>query len=178
MFTINLRGYAVNHLKSIIASALICAFASTATIADTVIYLVRHAEKQSEGTHDPSLTERGHKRAEVIAQKLATVGLKAIYSTNYKRTIETAAPTAKLTGLAVASYDPRALEAFANELKKGALPALVVGHSNTTPVVVNFLAGTNYPLLEDHQYDHLYMVTVKDDGTASVAIEFVEPLTP
>jgi len=168
----------VKHLKKVVASALICAFASTAAFADTVIYLVRHAEKQSDGTNDPSLTERGHKRAEVTAQRLAAAGLKAIYSTDYKRTRETAAPTVELTGVAVTSYDPRRLKAFASELKKGTLPALVVGHSNTTPVVVNFLAGTNYPLLEDHQYDHLYVVTIKEDGTASVAIEFVEPLTP
>ena len=168
----------MSHLTKIFAAALACVFASSVINADSVIYLVRHAEKQSDGTHDPSLTERGHKRADVTAQRLAAAGLKAIYSTDYKRTRETAAPTVKLTGVAVTSYDPRALEAFANELKKGTLPALVVGHSNTTPVVVNFLAGTNYPLLEDHQYDHLYVVTLKEDGTASVMIEFLEPLTP
>ena len=168
----------MNYLKTIVASALICAFASTAAIADTVIYLVRHAEKQSDGTHDPSLTKPGYKRAKVTSQRLATADLKAIYSTDYKRTRETAAPTAKLTGLAVTSYDPRALETFARELKNTVLPALVVGHSNTTPVLVNFLAGTKYPLLEDHQYDHLYVVTLKEDGTTSVTIEFIEPLTP
>lgn len=168
----------MNHLTKIFAAALVCVFASSVINADSVIYLVRHAEKQSDGTHDPSLTKAGHERADTTAKHLANANLKMIFSTDYKRTQETAAPTAKMTGLPVISYDPRALEAFATELKDTAKSSLVVGHSNTTPVLVNFLAGTNYPLLEDHQYDHLYVVTLKEDGSASVAIEFIKPLTP
>jgi len=168
----------MKSLKKVVAAVLISAFATTAAFSDSVIYLVRHAEKQSDGTRDPSLTKPGHKRALATAEKLASSGLKIIYSTDYKRTQETAAPTAKMAGLDIVSYDPRALEAFAAQLKQTTLPALVVGHSNTTPVLVNFLAGTDYPLLEDHQYDHLYVVTLKDDGTASVAIEFINPRTP
>lgn len=168
----------MKHLKIIFACALICMGATTVSFADSVIYLVRHAEKQSDGTKDPSLTETGHARAKATAKILADTKLKSIYSTDYKRTRETAAPTADMTGLKPIVYDPRALESFAEMLKKAELPALVVGHSNTTPVLVNFLAGTKYPLLEDHQYDHLYVVTLKDDGSATVSIEFVEPLTP
>jgi len=168
----------MNQLKNFFAAALVCIFASTTIAADSIIYLVRHAEKQSDGTHDPSLTKAGHERAQATAKRLTDKGLKAIFSTDYKRTKETAAPTAKATGLLVQSYNPRTLEAFAKELKLAPTTALVVGHSNTTPVLVNFLAGTKYPLLEDHQYDHLYIVTLKDEGAASVTIEYIEPLTP
>jgi len=168
----------MKYLSKLLAIAFVCIFAATTTWADTVIYLVRHAEKQSDGTRDPSLTDAGNVRAQAVAHRLSNAGLTKIYSTNYKRTQETAAPSAQMASLDVTPYDPRALEAFAIELKKLTTPALVVGHSNTTPVVANFLTGGQLPLLEEHQYDHLYVVTLKDDGTASVAIDFIEPRTP
>ncbi|MBL4671387.1 MAG: hypothetical protein JKX81_03935 [Arenicella sp.] len=38
--------------------------------ADGTFYLVRHAEKQDDGTKDPHLTEQGQKRTEYLAQQL------------------------------------------------------------------------------------------------------------
>ena len=65
----------------------------------TTFLLVRHAEKET--GDNPSLTTAGAARAEELARVAADLGIDAIYSTRYKRTRETAGPTAKATGIEV-----------------------------------------------------------------------------
>jgi broad specificity phosphatase PhoE len=149
--------------------------AAEATSAETIYYLVRHSEKQSDGTRDPSLTTDGLLRANNVAAFLRDKSVTAIYSSDYKRTQETAAPTAALFMLPVRTYDPSALKAFADNLKNQTGRVLVVGHSNTTPVLANLLAGTSHPDLEEHQYDYLYIVRKSDDGVFDVKVICTEP---
>lgn len=65
----------------------------------TVVYLVRHAEKDSGS--DPGLTEQGAARALKGAQELQHVDFDAIYATSYRRTRETVAPSAAMRGLPI-----------------------------------------------------------------------------
>lgn len=135
------------------------ACASAPPPVENTIYLVRHAEK-ADG-QDPSLTLIGRARAEILAQELEDAGLTGIYSTDYKRTRETAAPAAKATGLPVIRYDPRSLESFASMLRNTPGTLLVVGHSNTTPELVDLLGGKpGTPIDEASEYDRLYVLTV------------------
>ena len=135
------------------------ACASSTAHPETTIYLVRHAEKQA--GDDPSLTLVGQARAEILAQELQDAGLTAIWSTDTKRTRETARPTARATGLPVQIYDPSRLDAFAKQLKAAPGAVLVVGHSNTTPQLVKALGGKpGTPIDEAIEYDQLYVVTV------------------
>jgi broad specificity phosphatase PhoE len=62
----------------------------------TRIYLVRHAEKITSNLkdHDPLLTDLGLK-SHCTFQEIKTKPLNAIYSTDYKRTQNTAMPTAE-----------------------------------------------------------------------------------
>ena len=144
---------------------------------DTVIYLVRHAEKLADT--DPGLTEQGVARAEALANLLKDAGITQVFSTDYKRTRMTAAPTAIKNKVAVTLYDPRALKAFSEQLTAMAKSAtgniLVVGHSNTTPVVANFLTNGDYPMLNEDQYDHLYVVRQAEDGSLKAKIEYFNP---
>lgn len=150
----------------------------SAQALDATFYLVRHAEKQDDGTRDPALTEAGTKRAQTIADMLKTVDLTAVYSTNYKRTRSTAQPTAKQAGLELKFYDPRQLEAFADKLKTLSGNFLIVGHSNTTPVLAGALTGQAMEEIQHHQYDRIYIVTVSDEGEAKLSLKFSEPRTP
>lgn len=134
----------------------------------TIVYLVRHAEKEATDGRDPLLTKEGMERADRLQTLLQAVEMDAIYSTNYQRTQLTAAPTAKNKELDVESYDPRALDAFANQLKqeKKGQKILVVGHSNTTPTLANALIGqTQFTKLDESEYGHLFVVVIKEDGT-------------
>ncbi|MCI5047751.1 MAG: histidine phosphatase family protein [Aquisalinus sp.] len=137
---------------------------------ETTVYLVRHAEKQAGA--NPSLTEAGETRADQLAERLADAELQYIHSTNYKRTLETAAPVAQELGLEVQLYDPRDLPAFARQLKEQGGRHLVVGHSNTTPALVSALGGDpGTPIDEKSEYDRLYIVTFYADSTVSTDLQ-------
>ncbi|MDB9782720.1 histidine phosphatase family protein [Winogradskyella sp.] len=140
----------------------------------TTYYLIRHAEKdQSDKTNrDPHLIEAGIKRANQWANVLKDVTFDMVYSSNYNRTKETAAPTAKANNVEVSFYDPRNLnsEKFQNTTKGKTV--LVVGHSNTTPMFVNKLLGKKkYDMIAEDNNSNLYIVTVsKNSKTATVLV--------
>ena len=138
----------------------------TSTVAKHEIYLVRHAEKQK--GDDPALTEAGKARAETLAELLSDKGLTEIYSTDYKRTRETAAPIAERTRLEVQLYDASDLEAFAEVLKSKQGVLLVVGHSNTTPPLAAALGGDpGTPIDESTEYDRLYVIDLSGNEPVS-----------
>ena len=133
----------------------------------TTIFLVRHAEKDK--GRNPPLTTAGQERAQHLAEILAKENLDAIYSTNYLRTQQTAQPTAAAQGLAIQDYDPGDLPAFAEQLLRG--PAgrriLIVGHSNTTPVLAGLLTdGEAQPHFSEDDYGNLLIVNRSTDGAA------------
>ena len=125
----------------------------------TTIYLVRHAEKEL-NSKDPVLTDCGEKRAKSFAHFLEKVKLDEIYSTEYKRTISTAEPTAKAKKLKIKTYNPRKLKDFANYLLKLKKDVLVVGHSNTTPVLAGLLVGEDIGSISEKIYDRIYQVVL------------------
>jgi len=135
----------------------------------TVIYLVRHAEKAKEGGRDPLLTMEGKERADRLKDILFNANIEEIYSTDYKRTQLTAAPLATAINKTIQSYNPRELTAFAKQLKSGSIGKriLISGHSNTTPTLTNALLGVEqFAMLEETQYDHLFVVTIDKNGKA------------
>ena len=142
------------------------AFANTEQYSHSV-YFVRHFEKvtpaDKQVDRDPSLTTVGERRALNLAGLLAQQPLKAIYSTQYKRTMQTALPTALAHNLTVTHYDPRKLEPFATLLATLGHDALVVGHSNTTPYLVNVLTGQNISLSES-DYGNVFVIRFSQMG--------------
>ncbi|MDB2437815.1 histidine phosphatase family protein [Hellea sp.] len=129
--------------------------------SDATYYLVRHAEKTTDKS-DPSLTQQGQKRAKDLAQKLSKAPLTAIYSSDYVRTRDTAAPTATAKDLKVVIYDPRDLDGFAKELLDQKGHILIIGHSNTTPQLSALLGGPEgTPIVEATEYDRLYILKRK-----------------
>lgn len=143
------------------------------TVAAHQIYLVRHAEKQTGS--DPALTEAGHQRAVLLADLLADKGVTHIHSTNYRRTLETAAPLAERLGLPVELYDPSDLEVFADALASMPGIHLVVGHSNTTPPLAEALGGDpGTEIDEASEYDRLYVITLSTENVDSRIERFGE----
>jgi broad specificity phosphatase PhoE len=132
-------------------------------------YFVRHFEKQT--GPDPQLTAQGRDRAQALAAMLEKQDIQGIYSTNYKRTLATAQPLAELLNMSIRQYDPRLLEEFAEELQQQN-HMLVVGHSNTTPELVNFMGGQAQPM-QGSDYGTLYKVTA-DNGNMATTILWVK----
>ena len=135
-----------------------------------VVFLVRHAEKLS-GGHDPDLSAAGFERAKELAAVLRDSGITHIHSSDYIRTRKTAAPVAATLGLEVALYNPRELPALVDELRKAGGTHLVVGHSNTTPSMVELLGGDPGGAIDEPgEYDRLYVVTIDADGLAHTVL--------
>lgn len=141
-----------------------------------VIYLVRHAEKVvGPGDHerDPPLTDTGLARAQYLAYVLKAAGIEKIYTTDYRRTRQTAEPLAQKLRQQPEVYDPRRLRAFARQLKKSKSHSLVVGHSNTTPQLVELLGGAGgQPIDEATEYDRLYIVIRNGDNVETLLQRF------
>lgn len=136
-----------------------------------VIFLVRHGEKCTDQGDDPALTVSGTQRSSDLARTLKDVPLEAIYSTPFRRTIATAQPTATLHGLDIIETPTESgfLEKLATRLMAGSEKyVLVSGHSNTTPKLVNLLAGTALDDLHDDVYDRLYIVETRSGGRVDV----------
>jgi len=138
------------------------------------IYLVRHAEKQTEGKN-PRLTPCGKKRAEQLATLLSVANIKSIYSTSYQRTMSTAAPLSRKQNIAIKNYDPRELEQFALHLKQLKENALIVGHSNTTPQLTQLLSNQKIAALSEKEFQTLYQVQFIEGQ--SYLTKLTQPLT-
>jgi broad specificity phosphatase PhoE len=125
------------------------------------IYLVRHAEKQTL-PDDPPLTSCGEKRAVAMNEFWADVPIDAVYSTDYKRTMGTAAPVADAKDLKIQTYAPNALEALKEMLMTKQQDAIVVGHSNTTAVLAGLLIGEEMGSFDESIYNRIYQVVVSN----------------
>jgi len=148
----------MNMIKTVGVLVLLSFVGLELACANGTYYLVRHAEKQVDGTPNPSLSEQGRVRANFLAQHLSLAGITKIYSTDYRRTRQTAEPLAELLGITVASYNPEKLDDFANLLKTQTGQILIVGHSNTTPILASLLSGKTVAAIEDDEYDNLYQI--------------------
>jgi len=133
------------------------------------IILVRHADRNAGMTPDVLLSPLGEERARELARVLKDANIRAIFTTEVRRTQQTAEPTAKefhLEPVIIAAAD---VDALAARLK--ALPddetVLVVGHSNTVPALVERLGGS-VPAMADGEYDRLVAVTTSRNGKPAI----------
>lgn len=133
------------------------------------VFLARHAEK-ADG-NDPSLTDQGKRRAKKLATILATRSVSHVFSTNYKRTRETAQPTAASNKLKLTYYRQlNELKRLIDETPEDAT-ILVIGHSNTVGPTSASLGGTKVSLAED-QFNNLYALDYQSDSKATPKTTF------
>lgn len=135
----------------------------------TTFYLVRHAEKDY--GDDPVLIKQGTERSERLKEILKNVDLAAVYSTDTKRTMATALPTAEDHDLNIVSYRPNLLRELSEKLRSlyRGKSVLIVGHSNTTPAMANYLTDSDeHPRFSELDYTNLYLVTLPRIGAPDV----------
>jgi 2,3-bisphosphoglycerate-dependent phosphoglycerate mutase len=169
----------MKHLPLILFSLLLISCAEHKTsepvtveddVTTTTYYLIRHAEKDrtNPDDEDPNLNEEGVKRAQNWATIFSELDIDVIYSSDFKRTMQTAKPIADSKNLPVNHYDPHGVyhtDFF--EITSG-LNVLVVGHSNTIPVFANhLLQEARYELIPDSIDGRLYVVTRIGNNTNS-----------
>ncbi len=129
-----------------------------------VIFLVRHAERAAVSGRVPSdtgLSAVGQTRAQSLAEALRDAQITAIYTSEFKRTRDTAAPLAKSLGVqpeVVPAEDFRTLRA---KLKASRGNVLVVAHSNTLPQIINALGVSSRVAVSESDYDNLFLVVAE-----------------
>jgi broad specificity phosphatase PhoE len=156
--------------------------AASRRASDTVVILVRHAEKAGP-SGDVSLSEADRARARALVAVAREAGVSAIITTQFARTRETAAPIAESLGVA-----PQVIPAGGNgadhiasivaaiRTQFAGSTVLVVGHSNTVPAIVGALGGPKLRDLCEDEYDQLFIVVVTADGpTRFVRSRYGEP---
>lgn len=139
----------------------------------TTYYFIRHAEKDRSlpENKNPSLNEAGKLRAKKWATIFKEVPFDMIYSSNYKRTIETASPTAESKNLTIQTYDPRVLNSKEFQTSTLGKTVLVVGHSNTTAAFANLILKENlYKPIDDNNNANLYIVSISENHKSSTLL--------
>jgi phosphohistidine phosphatase SixA len=145
------------------------------------VFLIRHAEREDEPRQDPPLSKDGIARSQALARLLSNAGIKAILTSQYNRTKQTAEPLATRLGLTITPFtlklnpsNPRQIaeestaEVTNKILERGGESVLVIGHSNSIPDVIKMLGGDVVPAIDERKFDDLFIVTVYAKGKAKV----------
>ena len=133
----------------------------------TTVIFIRHAEKATDGSKDPDLSDEGKKRALALVNVLSKTKIDAIFSTHYKRTENTVAPLALAHQLTIQNYDgakPAETDEMLTKFQGGTI--VMCGHSNTTPALINYLTGhaDEFKTFDDTDYGNLVIVSVVQKG--------------
>ena len=158
-------------------TAVIALSCSLVQAQEVQVYLVRHAEKNLEQKDDPHLSDQGQKRAQQWVSVFEHSNMAAVYSTDTRRTRDTAQPLAASNDVDITLYKVGSLEADALLAKYPNQTVFVVGHSNTIPLLANKLSGKQlFEELDESEYDDLFRVTIASDSAYSSAERLTIPL--
>ena len=142
-----------------------------ASAAPTTVIVVRHAERASETDRDSPLSPAGETRARALADALADAGISTVLATQYQRTRNTAGPLAERLGVPVqveesGSDAAQSVASLAERIRArhAGETVLVVGHSNTVPLIVRALGGADVGELQSGDYDNLFVVMIPAQG--------------
>lgn len=144
----------------------------------TIFYLVRHAEKAESNTmqnkdENPPLTEEGKARANRLRELLGKQEIATIYSTSYKRNMNTVKPLATANNISIENYEwhtwqPMLNEALANHKGK---TVVICGHGDNLLPMIEHLGGKKpQESLEPHEYEKIFKVEV---GSHSTKVEVI-----
>jgi len=159
--------------------ALALALSLIAGAASGAVFIVRHAEKQTESNEkEVPLSEAGQARAKRIAEMLRDAGVVAVYSTDTVRTLSTAAPLAgivKVKPIVYAATGPDGkvdLKPLAMKIlaEQGSRNVLVVGHSNTIAPLIEALGCKETVAVGGAEYDGLWIVVPAPAGGGPPAL--------
>lgn len=147
----------------------------------TVVLVIRHAERNDTASCSPPeagppLSEAGQTRAQVLTHVAGEASVAMIYASEFCRTQQTVQPLATQLGLAVtvvdqvapdgtADVDALIAQVWANS--KGKV-ALIAGHTNTVPVIIEKLGGGTIPPIGESEFDNLYVVIIPRWGKTKV----------
>jgi 2,3-bisphosphoglycerate-dependent phosphoglycerate mutase len=136
----------------------------------TTIILIRHGERNAPtpANPDPHLNAAGKARAKKLIHVVGQSGIKAIYRSHFVRAKETAQPLAAHLGLSAIEIDealPIKNDILSN---RAGQTVLVIGHSDTVPDLIKRLGAGNIPIIDDAEFDNLFVVNVFSPNRAAL----------
>lgn len=152
--------------------------AGTGAGVATTVVIVRHAEKADEPRADPPLSPAGEARAVALAEALEDAGVTAILVTPYERTRATARPLAAMLGITpeevpvgrdIGAHIAAVVEAVRRN-EGGTV--LVVGHSNTVPLIAEALTATAVPAMTEAEYDRFVHISLGPSAPRMVTVRY------
>ena len=149
----------MKRLTSLVSIFLLVVAAAEAA---PVIFVVRHAEKATTAGNDPDLSVAGQKRAEALARILKDSQISAVLVTEFKRTQETAAPTARAAHVTPTVVPANDVPGLIGKLRALNGNALVVGHGNTIPELVKALGVATPISIPEDDYTEILVVSLGD----------------
>jgi len=130
--------------------------------AAPVVFIVRHAEKASSGGKDPDLSVEGQKRADALANILKDSQITSVFVTEFKRTQETAAPTARAAHVNPTVIPANDMASLVQKLRALKGNALVVGHGNTIPDLLKAIGIATPVTIPEDDYTEVFAVLPGD----------------
>ena len=158
--------------KRILAVLVLTLAIAAPAAAQKTIFLVRHAERADAGMTappgaDPDLSPEGRTRSSSLARVLADAGITAIFTTELKRTQQTAAPLGQALKLSTTTVPSSNIPALIDQIKLVTGNVLVVGHSNTLPEIMKRLGVQTPVTIADDRFDDLFVLTMGSGATAT-----------
>ena len=150
----------MKHLVLILSISLLLI---TGANAAPIIFIVRHAEKASNGGKDPDLSVQGQKRADALAHILKDSQITSVFVTEFKRTQETAAPTARAANVSPTVVPANAIGVLVEKLRALNGNALVVGHGNTIPDLLTALGIATPVSIPEDDYTEIFAVLIGNE---------------
>lgn len=169
-------------MKRLLLAALLSLVAAQTAAAQTVI-IVRHAEK-ADASADPVLSAAGQARAEALAAAVGDAAPSVILTTPLQRTRLTAGPTA-----AALSVTPEAIPFGAGlpdhlaaiRARVAALGAddtvLIVGHSNTVPLIARALGYAEAADMPECEFDRMTVLHISGSTAHGEVSRYGAPTT-
>lgn len=149
----------MKHLALVLSILLLLVAGANAA---PVVFIVRHAEKASAGGKDPELSVQGQKRANALANILKDSQITAVFVTEFKRTQETAAPTARAAHVSPTVIPANDIGVLAEKLRTLNGNALVVGHGNTIPDLLKALGISTPVNIPEDDYAEIFALVPGD----------------
>lgn len=145
------------------------------------LVVIRHAEKHQDGSKDPHLSALGEQRAQSLIKALTGLEISKLIASNYQRTQLTLAPLAEHLDLPVliatteSGIDSHVAE-IVTLINQNKGNAVIAGHSNTVPLIIEALGGPKNIKIEEKEYGGLYQLFICQDGKANLLkTHFGEP---
>lgn len=136
----------------------------------STIVLTRHAERISK-ENDSKLTKEGETRAQNLKNILLPMTPDRIYTSSYTRCVLTTLPLARAMAKPNVHYDVSDSKALLNTIlnEHKTSKAVIIGHSNTIPEMLNLLSGSDkYQTFDDNEYSKLFLVQTKGLGDSKI----------